>query len=145
MKASLLLSAGILVMVQVAHSQQAALGSTTGTFSGSSPSTFSAAQGGAMGTVQPTTGIPQAGTSAVSPQNVGPLNAAPNGAGGTYGYPNAAIDPNTTNPGVPQVPYYVQPIPNNTTGTVSGTSTSINPAGAPFVTPPTTTAPSTYR
>jgi|GEM_PF-5219588 len=83
-----------------------------------------------------TTTVPQAGTSAGSPQTAGPLNTAPNGSGGTYGYPNSASDPNTANPGLPQPTYFGGPYYNYGAGTVSGTTTSVNPAGAPFVTPP---------
>ena len=43
------------------------------------------------GTVSGTTQSAAAG--AGSPQSAGPLNAAPNGAAGTYGYPNG-VDPN---------------------------------------------------
>ena len=82
------------------------------------------------------------GTSAGSPQTAGPLNSAPNGAGGTYGYPNNPVDPNTSNPGLPQQPYYGGPYYNSGGGTTSGTTTAPNSNGAPFVTPPTTTATS---
>lgn len=91
-----------------------------------------------------TTSLPQAGTSAGSPQTAGPLNSPPNGAGGTYGYPNNAIDPNTVNPGLPQQPYFGGPYYNFGEGTVSGTTTSPNPMGAPFVTPPEAATPSGF-
>jgi hypothetical protein len=84
--------------------------------------------------------MPMSGTSAGSPQTAGPLNSPPNGAGGTYGYPNNAIDPNTVNPGLPQQPYFVGPY-YDFGGSVSGTTTSPNPMGVPFVTPPATATP----
>ena len=89
-----------------------------------------------------TTSIPQAGTSAGSPQTAGPLNSPPNGAGGTYGYPNSAVDPNTANPGLPQQPDFGGPYYNYGGGTTSGTTTTPNAAGAPFVVPPATATPS---
>lgn len=96
----------------------------------------SATSTGTLGGPATTSTMPMGGTSAGSPQDSGPLNSPPNGAGGTYGYPNSAVDPNTTTPGLPQVPYYGGPSYNYGAGSVSGTSTSVNAAGAPFVTPP---------
>lgn len=110
--------------------------------------------GGALGVAQPMTSMPQAGTSAGSPQTAGPLNSAPNGMGGTYGYPNSAVDPNTVNPGLPQQPYYSGQTDSNvnttsgsmnetTPGTSSGTTTSLNPTGAPLNSTPIAPAGST--
>lgn len=127
MKTSLFLALSLIATAALAEMSTSGPASTL-------PSSMAPVTATSMPVPTTSTSIPQAGTAAGSPQTAGPLNSAPNGAGGTYGYPNNAVDPNTTNPGLPQPTYFGGPYYNY--GTTSGTTSSANPAGAPFVTPP---------